>query len=445
MSNNERLKLPKRQVRVEQQRMGGIELLDAADLAELEKGQDETGDDVLADEFFRPDPAPTAGERPAQRERRSVSLNQYVRRAWSYFKYVAARLVEDPALTQERARQLAEREYLFNTVDQAFSKDEAEQQPALQEMIGHTVTLHRVPYTLIEYVAKGAFGLVFRASSPDGRTVIIKLTNRFVSDDMNRPVPDQADPESVHNVAMARSTIVEAATLHRLRRAAVETKLYPQYYGATQFRKPGWKPGEPDERIAAVAMEEIAGPSLAEIIEERGNLADDPAEIIQIASGLLQGIQRMHAAGLLHLDLKPKNTAIRNHRPVLLDFGAAMIQEEFSQRAHWARPEVITTTPGYVTEAEKVLATPQRDVYALGITLRDMIYGRSSLLELDDELYRDYCQQRYRDLPPQLQALSNIVDRMTEVDPEKRWALQQVADAFAPIAQPQQDTAKIAS
>ena len=138
----------------------------------------------------------------------------------------------------------------------------------------------------------------------------------------------------------------------------------------------------------------------------------------------------MHAAGLLHLDLKPKNTAIRNHRPVLLDFGAVLIQEEFGQRAHWARPEVITTTPGYVTEAEKVLATPQRDVYALGITLRDMIYGRSSLLELDDELYRDYCQQRYRDLPPQLQALSNIVDRMTEVDPEKRWALQQVADAF---------------
>ena len=68
-------------------------------------------------------------------------------------------------------------------------------------------------------------------------------------------------------------------------------------------------------------MERLEGQSLADRLK-----ADRcrPPEAVQVALGVLAGLEAVHARGLLHRDLKPSNVFLTPHGVKLLDFGLAL-------------------------------------------------------------------------------------------------------------------------
>jgi eukaryotic-like serine/threonine-protein kinase len=142
-----------------------------------------------------------------------------------------------------------------------------------------------------------------------------------------------------------------------------------------------------------------------------------------------------HQRLIVHCDLKPSNVLVRNDgSPVLLDFGIARALDRTRERASNAY------TPGYASP-EQMAGAPvsvASDVYSLGLILFELVSGRKARLDLDDatvaELTR--AQRRPSDLADPQCAwrqhlrgdLDAIILRATALHPGLRYAS---ADALA--------------
>jgi eukaryotic-like serine/threonine-protein kinase len=122
-----------------------------------------------------------------------------------------------------------------------------------------------------------------------------------------------------------------------------------------------------------LVMEHIAGQTLHTHIRRRkaqgGYTAD---EFRKIASEASAGLAAIHAQGLVHGDLKPGNVMVTNDRAVILDFGFAQERARLSARRPGAPPD--GGTPNYMAP-ERLRsggASPEDDIYALGLTLWEM-------------------------------------------------------------------------
>ncbi|MCA9595947.1 MAG: protein kinase [Myxococcales bacterium] len=122
-----------------------------------------------------------------------------------------------------------------------------------------------------------------------------------------------------------------------------------------------------------LVMEHIAGQTLHTHIRRRkaqgGYTAD---EFRKIASETCAGLAAIHAQGLVHGDLKPGNVMVTNDRAIILDFGFAQERARLSARRPGAPPD--GGTPNYMAP-ERLRsggASPEDDIYALGLTLWEM-------------------------------------------------------------------------
>jgi serine/threonine protein kinase len=75
-----------------------------------------------------------------------------------------------------------------------------------------------------------------------------------------------------------------------------------------------------------VVMEWVPGPTLSERVAERPMALD---EAVDLARALLSIVERSHGLGVVHRDLKPDNTILRDgdpRIPILVDFGIAWMK-----------------------------------------------------------------------------------------------------------------------
>ena len=129
---------------------------------------------------------------------------------------------------------------------------------------------------------------------------------------------------------------------------------------------------------AYVLMEYRPGQSLGEYIKNRGNRALDEEEIKSLCLPALNGLEAIHAGGLLHLDIKPDNIYLPMlGEPYLIDFGGARrFTSVDSQRL--SRYSAMVHTPGYAPgeQSSSQPLYPSTDLYAFGATLYTMISGQ---------------------------------------------------------------------
>ena len=162
-----------------------------------------------------------------------------------------------------------------------------------------------------------------------------------------------------------------------------------------------------------------------------------PAEAVELGLALTDGLQAIHAQGLLHRDIKPSNIAFgADGLPKLLDFGLAGLVGLDSQESPGAGSgtgEAFTTlqavagTPLYVAP-ETLLGeppTPAVDVWSLSVVLYEAIGGRSPFA---GDTLTEVLERVARADPPPLRAirpdcppaLADLLGELLAKDPAKR-------------------------
>ncbi len=122
-----------------------------------------------------------------------------------------------------------------------------------------------------------------------------------------------------------------------------------------------------------LVMEHIEGLTLHQHIRRKkaqGGYTND--EFRKIASEVCAGLAAIHAQGLVHGDLKPGNVMVTGDKAVILDFGFAQERARLSARRPGAPPD--GGTPNYMAP-ERLRsggASPEDDIYALGLSLWEM-------------------------------------------------------------------------
>jgi len=187
---------------------------------------------------------------------------------------------------------------------------------------------------LLERIGRGAFGEVYRAwDTRLDREVALKLL----------PAPATSSASSI---------IEEGRLLARVKHPGVVT-----IHGAEQIA----------DRVG-LWMEYIRGQTLEELLEDGD--AFTPGDVIQIGLELSRAVGAVHAAGLIHRDIKAQNV-IRSDdgRVMLMDFGTGLeIAAPASASAGtplYLAPELFAGQP----------ATVRGDVYSLGVLLYHLLTG----------------------------------------------------------------------
>uniref|UniRef100_UPI0015869735 serine/threonine-protein kinase n=1 Tax=Streptomyces sp. TRM64462 TaxID=2741726 RepID=UPI0015869735 len=128
-----------------------------------------------------------------------------------------------------------------------------------------------------------------------------------------------------------------------------------------------------------IVMELVDGPSLADVLAERGTM--DPREAARIGASVLEALAAAHAVGVLHRDVKPGNVLLdRGGRVVLTDFGiAAMEDPGDGSTTHLTRSGELVGSLDYLApeRAQGDQPGPASDVWALGATLYAAVEGAS--------------------------------------------------------------------
>jgi serine/threonine protein kinase len=136
-----------------------------------------------------------------------------------------------------------------------------------------------------------------------------------------------------------------------------------------------------ENATAYLAMEYLRGETLLGRLEANGGPLSE-AELLAIARPLVDALDVIHAAGLLHRDIKPDNVILAEGRgngpaaarPVLIDFGAT--REFVSGRT---MRQSVLVTPGYAPleqYAQQARRGPFTDIYALAATLYHLATGQ---------------------------------------------------------------------
>jgi len=131
---------------------------------------------------------------------------------------------------------------------------------------------------------------------------------------------------------------------------------------------------------AYIVMHYCEGETLETWITRQGGRKPDPYWTQHLLWQLLDGLQVIHAKGILHRDIKPSNIyLIDGYRPVLIDFGAA-------RRVATGTDKSLTSivTVGFSpieqygdgdSSDQTIRQGPWTDIYALGATLYKLITG----------------------------------------------------------------------
>ena len=132
-----------------------------------------------------------------------------------------------------------------------------------------------------------------------------------------------------------------------------------------------------------LAMEVLEGRSLADVLEDEGQIA--PGRALHILAHILRGLANIHQAGLIHRDIKPENIfLIRQGEDLdfakILDFGIAkpISGELTDDGVRLTQAGMAFGTPIYMAP-EQALGNPldgRADIYAASVLAYEMLCGQ---------------------------------------------------------------------
>jgi len=126
-----------------------------------------------------------------------------------------------------------------------------------------------------------------------------------------------------------------------------------------------------------LVLEYIEGPSLREVIQERGVIP--PVEMLALLGPLCDALAAAHEAGLVHRDVKASNVIVGRAgsvlRPVLLDFGLVKLTDDAGPGLTSSRSMLGTPAAMAPEQMRGEPVDARTDIYALGLLVFHMLTG----------------------------------------------------------------------
>jgi hypothetical protein len=188
-------------------------------------------------------------------------------------------------------------------------------------------------YRLLDRIGEGGMGVVFLARDRRHRTVALKVLRSSVA----------GDPTARRRLAR------EVETMQRIRSPNVAEVIDADLDGGTPY----------------IVTRFVPGRTLDDVVTQDGPLRG--AALSRLACGLAEALVAVHAAGVVHRDVKPGNVMLFQDMPVVIDFGIA----QGPDATRLTMTGMFMGTPGYLAP-EVIEGRPSSeasDVHAWGATV----------------------------------------------------------------------------
>jgi serine/threonine protein kinase len=147
---------------------------------------------------------------------------------------------------------------------------------------------------------------------------------------------------------------------------------------------PVYEFGEIDQ-VPYIVMEAVDGITMADLLQNDGPIS--PVEAARLVIEIAGAIGQVHDQGVLILDLKPQNILLQRRkpddsggqewRPLLIDFGLAILAVEEEEDPDG---RAMAGTPSYMAPEQILIGPagcgPFTDLYAIGVILYELLIGR---------------------------------------------------------------------
>ncbi|MFB9967872.1 serine/threonine-protein kinase [Sinosporangium siamense] len=196
------------------------------------------------------------------------------------------------------------------------------------------------PYTLLERLGRGGMGEVYLAQSKKGDPVALKMLRDTLDSDPDARLRLKREVQALRRVESPYVTRVLGADL--------------------------------DCDRPYLVMQHIEGDTLLDVVRRDGPLSG--TELLVLAQAMAAALAIVHAAGVIHRDLKPGNVLMGTEGPVLIDFGIAQLMDA----TRLTMTGTFLGTPGYAAPelfADEQVAEPA-DVHAWAATVAFAATGR---------------------------------------------------------------------
>jgi predicted Ser/Thr protein kinase len=196
------------------------------------------------------------------------------------------------------------------------------------------------PYRLLDKIGEGGMGVVYLARDAESRPVAVKILGPAVAGDPNA----------------RRRLLREVETMRRVRSRYVAEILDADVTGDAPY----------------IVTRYVPGRTLEDVVRTVGPLRGQALD--RLAGGLAEAIAAIHAAGVVHRDLKPGNVMLVDGQPVVIDFGIAHVPDS----TRLTQTGMVMGTPGYLAPEviEGQASSGASDVHSWGATVAFAATGR---------------------------------------------------------------------
>lgn len=278
----------------------------------------------------------------------------------------------------------------------------------MQNELQNGETLQHGKYVILSVLGKGGFGITYLAEhSVLKKKVAIKelfLSTQSIfcsrKEDDSRTVRPHFQAQDFE--VFKEKFLTEASTLAR----------FTGQKGIVQINDTF-----PENNTVYFVMDFIDGYSVKEIVHQKGVLSEK--EAITYILQILYALKEVHAADILHRDIKPDNLIIRKQddQIILIDFGIA---REFSEDETQTQTAMISV--GYAPPEQKLTKAKRSqsmDLYSVGAVLYFCLTSQRP--QTSDEILSEEYLSAKKLNPKISDTLNQIIDKSIAKRPKERF------------------------